>query len=172
VVLDHAPWLHKDFAGAAAQLQREIVDRAWNADLGAFVGRYDGNELDPSLLHMARLRFLSPDDPRLRSTVDAIAKQLWSGQSLRCVDDGGELGGPSALLATFWLVEALAATGRVEDAKGVLTRTYAMLSPLGLFAEGYDTRSQSMRGNFPYAPSHVGFIRAAFTASDNWADVL
>jgi GH15 family glucan-1,4-alpha-glucosidase len=47
-----------------------------------------------------------------------------------------------------------------------------MLSPLGLFAEGYDTRSQSMRGNFPYAPSHVGFIRAAFTASDNWADVL
>jgi GH15 family glucan-1,4-alpha-glucosidase len=173
VALHHAPWLHKDFGAAAAQIQREIIDHAWNADVGAFVGRYDSCALDPSLLHMARLRFLPAEDPRLRSTVDAIAKQLGGGESRGGdIEAGHAWGRPADLLASFWLVEALAATGRSDDARTMLARTYAALSPLGLLAEDYDLRSLSMRGNFPHAPCHVGFLRAAFTVSDSWAEVL
>jgi GH15 family glucan-1,4-alpha-glucosidase len=122
---------------------------------------------------MVRLQFLPADDPRLRATIDAIARELGSAEVHASGWDAAcEMGSPSDLLATFWLVEALAGTGRVQDAKTALARAYGALSPLGLFAEGYDPRSLSMRGNFPHAPTHVGFLRAAFTASDSWADVV
>ncbi len=172
VALHDAPWLHREFAAAAAQMRRAIIDRAWNPDLGTFVSNFDGSEVDPSLLRMAPLRFLPVDDPRLRSTVDAIWKVLGDEPFGMAFDDGWGLRRTPSVAAAFHLVEALAATGRAEEAKSVLLRGYVAFSPLALLSASFDPAGLRMSGNFPHARSHVEFIRAAFSASETWADLV
>ncbi|MEP6961575.1 MAG: glycoside hydrolase family 15 protein, partial [Acidobacteriota bacterium] len=141
---------------------------------GSFVGQYGGEDLDASLLQMARLRFLPKEDPRLSRTIDAITKELTrDGWLLRYTLNDG-FGTPSVafIICTFWLVEALAAAGRNSEAREVFTKIHGVLSPLGLLSEDYDAATGRMWGNFPQAYSHVGLIHAAFAASPDWADIL
>jgi GH15 family glucan-1,4-alpha-glucosidase len=174
VAARHAPPLEAEFRAAAERIRGEIVASAWNPGLGSFVGHYGGQDLDASLLQMAPLRFLPADDPRSSGTIDAIARTLsQDGWLFRYrLDDG--FGRPSVafIICTFWLVEALARTGRADEAQAVMRRVHAALSPLGLLSEDYDTASLRMWGNFPQAYSHVGLIHAAFAASPRWSDVL
>ena len=110
-----APDVAEEFRNAAARIREEIVQRAWSEKRGAFVGSYDGDGLDASLLQMAPLRLFPADDPRLLSTIDAIWKELpHDGWLMRYREDDG-LGKPSAafILCTFWLIETLVAVGRV-----------------------------------------------------------
>ena len=88
------------------------------------------------------------------------------------LDDGFGQPRVAFIICTFWLVEALAALGRAEEAKAVMKHAHAALSPLGLLSEDYETATLRMWGNFPQAYSHVGLIHAAFAASPRWADVL
>ncbi len=174
VAAQHAPSLEQEFREAAAQIRKDIIAKAWCPDLGSFVASYGSRDLDASLLQMSHLRFLSLDDARLRSTVDAIREGLSNqGWLLRYrLDDG--FGSPSVAftVCTFWLIEALADTGRKDDAKIVMDRVSSALSDLKLLSEDYETSSLRMWGNFPQAYSHVGLIRAAFAASPPWVDVL
>ncbi len=170
----HAPADEAEFQAAAGRIRSEIELRAWNAGLGSFVSTYDGQDLDASLLQMASLRLLPADDARFRSTIDAITRDLSrDGWLVRYrIDDG--FGSPAVAFAlcTFWLVEALAVTGRHDEAKAVMSRAHAALSPLGLLSEDYETTTLRMWGNFPQAYSHVGLIHAAFAASPPWSEVL
>jgi len=169
-----APTLEAEFREAAGRIRDGIAARAWSTKQHSFVGYYDGRDLDASLLQMAPLRFLPSDDPRLRATIDAIWKNLSErGWLFRYQHDDG-FGRPKVafIICTFWLVEALAATGRTAEAKLVMQHVQSALSPLGLLSEDYETSSLRMWGNFPQAYSHVGLIRAAFAASPRWADVL
>lgn len=174
VAARHAPRLEPEFQAAAAHIRDELVDRAWNAELGAFTGSYGGRDLDASLLQMATLRFLPARDPRLTSTIDTIQQVLSNdGWLFRYrLDDG--FGKPTVafIICTFWLAEALSAVGRKDEAKAVMDRTQAALSPLGLLSEDYETSSLRMWGNFPQAYSHVGLIHAAFAAAPGWLEVL
>lgn len=174
VAARHAPAHEQEFRDAAARIQNEVIDRAWNPKIESFVGSYGGVDLDAALLQMAKLRFLPKEDPRLRSTIDAIWKGLaQDGWLLRYrLDDG--FGHPKAafIICTFWLVEALAATGRADEAKTLMDRVRDAFSPLGLLSEHYATGDLRMWGNFPQAYSHVGLIHAAFAAAPRWADLL
>jgi GH15 family glucan-1,4-alpha-glucosidase len=174
VAARHAPSLERDFSGAAARIREELLARAWNAELGAFAGTYGGSDLDASLLQMAILRLLPPDDPRLLGTIGAIRRALSKdGWLFRYrLDDG--FGSPTVafIICTFWLAEALATIGRKEEAKTIMDRVQPSLSPLGLLSEDYETADLSLWGNFPQAYSHVGLIHAAFAASPRWAEVL
>lgn len=174
VAAKEAPSLEQEFRRAAEGIREQVIARAWNAKLGSFTGNYDGKDLDASLLQMVPLRFLPPQDPKLNGTVDAIWKTLsQDGWLFRYrLDDG--FGQPTVafIICTFWLIEALAATGRHDDAKAVMKHVHAALSPLGLLSEDYETSNLRMWGNFPQAYSHVGLIHAAFAASPRWDDVL
>jgi GH15 family glucan-1,4-alpha-glucosidase len=174
VAARHAPEVEAEFAAAATKIREELARRAWNPELGAFVGSYGGRDLDASLLQMVTLRFLPKGDPRLGSTVDVIQQALSNdGWLFRySLDDG--FGKPTVafVICTFWLAEALAVLGRKDEAKVVMDRMQGALSPLGLLSEDYDTADLRMWGNFPQAYSHVGLIHAAFAASPGWADVL
>lgn len=174
VAARNAPTLEQEFRAAAVRIRDEIVARSWNAELGSFVGHYGGRDLDASLLQMAGLRLLPADDPRLRTTVDVIWKTLsQDGWLFRYrLDDGFGQPKVAFIICTFWLVEALAATGRLDEAKAVMKHVHAALSPLGLLSEDYETANLRMWGNFPQAYSHVGLIHAAFAASPHWSDVL
>jgi GH15 family glucan-1,4-alpha-glucosidase len=170
----HEPARASEFRAAADRIHADVLAQSWNANKKSFVGHYGGEDLDASLLQMVRLRFLAPGDPKLVGTVEAIHKDLMRGGWLHrySLDDG--FGKPTVafVICTFWLVEALAAVGRREEAREVFNRIYRALSPLGLLSEDYDPTLPRMWGNFPQTYSHVGLIHAAFAASPSWTDVL
>jgi GH15 family glucan-1,4-alpha-glucosidase len=114
---------------------------------------------------MPLVRFLPPDDPRIRATVLAIAEELTEdGLVLRYrvddTDDGlsGEEG--TFTICSFWLVSALCEIGELERARGLCERLLSHASPLGLFAEEIDTRTGRHLGNFPQAFTHLALINA------------
>jgi GH15 family glucan-1,4-alpha-glucosidase len=170
----HAPADAAEFHSAADRIHAEVVAQSWSASKGSFVGHYGGEDLDASLLQMVRLRFLPAGDPKLGSTIDAIHKDLARGAWLQRYSLNDGFGKPSVafVICTFWLIEALAAAGRRDEAKAAFDRIYGALSPLGLLSEDYDPEEPRMWGNFPQTYSHVGLIHAAFAASPNWTDVL
>ncbi len=162
-----------ELAKQAEALKQKILDEAWVQTKKSFAATHGGDVLDAALLQIATLRLLPGDDPRLRSTVDAVRKDLendgWLYRYL--IDDG--FGRPTVAftLCTYWLVEALARIGAMDEARAVLERARPQ-SPLGLIAEDIDPKTKRMWGNFPQAYSHVGLIHAAFAASPPWHDVL
>jgi GH15 family glucan-1,4-alpha-glucosidase len=170
----HSPGQTADFRSAADRIHAEIVQHSWNVGKSSFVGQYGGGDLDASLLQMAHLRFLPCDDPRLRSTVAAIQKDLDRNGWLQRYAFNDGFGQPTVafVICTFWLIEALAVTCKREEARAVFDRIRSVLSPLGLLSEDYDAGTSRMWGNFPQTYSHVGLIHAAFAASPRWEDIL
>jgi len=170
----HEPARACEFQAAADRIHAEVVSNSWNAARGSFVGHYGGEDLDASLLQMVRLRFLPAGDARLMSTIDAIHKDLARGAWLQRYSLNDGFGKPSVafVICTFWLIEALAAAGRRDEARTVFDRVHGALSPLGLLSEDYDTAPPRMWGNFPQTYSHVGLIHAAFASSPTWTEVL
>jgi GH15 family glucan-1,4-alpha-glucosidase len=160
-------------SAAAAALKERIANEAWCAAKKSFAATHGGDVLDAALLQLATLRFLPSDDLRLISTVDAVRRELeHDGWMYRYhVDDG--FGPPTVAftICTYWLVEALARVGKMDEARAVLERARPA-SPLGLIAEDIDPKSGRMWGNFPQAYSHVGLIHSAFAAAPPWHDVL
>jgi GH15 family glucan-1,4-alpha-glucosidase len=142
--------------------------------MDAFTGTYGGRDLDASLLQMATLLLLPCGDPRVRASVDAIRRGLsQDGWLFRYrLDDGFGRPVVAFIICTFWLAEALAATGRAGEAREVMEQVRPALSPLGLLSEDYETSTLRMWGNFPQAYSHVGLIHGAFAASPRWGDIL
>jgi GH15 family glucan-1,4-alpha-glucosidase len=170
----YAPADSAEFRAAAERIRAEVIAQSWSANRKSFIGHYGGDDLDASLLQMVRLRFLPPGDPKLLGTLDAIHKDLIRGGWLQrySLDDG--FGKPSVafVICTFWLIEALAAAGRRDEARSVFDRIHVAFSPLGLLSEDYDPTQKRMWGNFPQTYSHVGLIHAAFAASPSWTEVL
>jgi GH15 family glucan-1,4-alpha-glucosidase len=162
------------FRDSAERIRKEIIENAWSGELGSFAATYGGQDLDASMLQMAPLRFLPSQDPLLQGTVNAVWKGLnRDGWLLRYrLDDGFGVPQVAFIICTFWLVEALAAVGRREDARDVMNHVHAAMSPLGLLSEDYQACDLRMWGNFPQAYSHVGLIHAAFAASPRWSDIL
>jgi GH15 family glucan-1,4-alpha-glucosidase len=169
-----APGAGAELAAAAKRIHAEILERAWRPGPGSFAASYQGSDLDASLLQMVPLRFLPRTDPRLGSTVDAIARTLGRGDWLDRYrhDDGFGTPQVAFVLCTFWLVQALAGLGRHEEAARRLEASFRALSPLGLLSEDFDPAARRLWGNYPQAYSHVGLIHAAFDASPRWPEVL
>ena len=134
-------------------------------DRGVFCQHYDTTALDASLLLMPLLRFLPPDDPRVRGTVMAIADELTEdGLVLRYqvdeTDDGlcGEEG--TFTICSFWLVSALTEIGEHQRARDICEKVLSYASPLLLYGEEIDPRSGRHLGNFPQAFTHLALINA------------
>ena len=169
----HSPDLVDEFAGASQKIRDEIVREAWNPTIGAVSATYGGSDLDAAVLHAVTLRMLPRGDPRADATVNAVMRELGDGGWLYRYRSDDGLGRPSNafIICSFWLVEALAALGRNEEAREVLDRILAAVPRLGLMSEDYDPHEKRFWGNFPQAYSHVGLIRAAFASSPPWSEV-
>jgi len=133
---------------------------------GVLRQHYDTDALDASTLLAALFGFLPGDDPRLRATVLAIADELTeNGFVLRYrtdeTDDGLSGKEGTFLICSFWLVSALAVVGERPRARDLMERLLRVASPLGLFAEEFDTDTSHHLGNFPQAFSHLALIEAA-----------
>jgi GH15 family glucan-1,4-alpha-glucosidase len=127
---------------------------------------YETDALDASNLLAAIFGFLPADDERLRASVLAIADELTEhGFVLRYrtdeTDDGMSGKEGTFLICSFWLVSALAIIGEEQRARDLMERLLRVASPLGLFAEEFDTDTAHHLGNFPQAFSHLALIEAA-----------
>ncbi|WNI14350.1 glycoside hydrolase family 15 protein [Actinacidiphila sp. ITFR-21] len=157
---------------ARDRIYRQIIDRGWDPAAGTFAQRLaderDGSAppvVDASLLLMPMVKFLSPDDPRFRSTVDAIAEQLVMDSLVYRYDPAVSPDGLSGAegtfsICSFWWVEALTRTGQIERARLALEKTFTYANHLGLYAEQIGMTGEHL-GNFPQAFTHLALISAA-----------
>jgi GH15 family glucan-1,4-alpha-glucosidase len=131
------------------------------------VRSYGSSDLDASLLLLAPIGFLKPDDPRFRATVEAIERELVvDGLVLRYdsgrAQDGLPPGEGAFLACSFWLADAYLLLGRRDDAERLFRRLVGLCNDVGLLAEEYDPHDKRQLGNFPQAFSHVALINTAF----------
>jgi len=148
------------------EIHREICARGFNAERNSFVQQYDGVELDASLLQMAIVGFLPPEDPRIKGTVAAIERELnvdgfvyrYKTETMR---DGLQQGEGSFLACSFWLIENISLQGRHDEAVALFEKLLAIRNDVGLLAEEYDVEEKRMVGNFPQAFSHTGLVETA-----------
>jgi GH15 family glucan-1,4-alpha-glucosidase len=134
-------------------------------DRGVFVQHYDTDALDASLLLAPLIRFLPPDDERIRNTVLAIADELTEdGLVLRYrteeTDDGLSGNEGSFMICSFLLVSALCEIGENQRARTFCERLLGYASPLGLYAEELDAKTGRHLGNYPQAFTHLAQINA------------
>jgi GH15 family glucan-1,4-alpha-glucosidase len=145
----------------------DVMAHGWSKTRNSFVRIYGGNDLDASLLLLAPVGFLKPDDPRYRATVEAIERDLLVDGLVLRYDSGKSLDGLPAgegafLACSFWLADAYLLLGRRDDAERLFTRLVGLANDVGLLSEEYDARSKRHLGNFPQAFSHVALINTAF----------
>ncbi len=142
-----------------------ILTRGWNERVGAFTQSFGADELDASALVLPIVGFIAADDPRMLSTIDAIATLLTDDAGLVYryrADDGLEGDEGTFLMCTFWLAHALALAGDVARARDVFERALAFVNDVGLLAEEVDAKTGELLGNFPQAFSHCGLVNAAW----------
>jgi alpha,alpha-trehalase len=158
------PELKQSWAATADEIKKDILEHG--VIEGVLRQHYETEALDASTLLAAMFRFLPHDDKVLRDSVLAIAENLTEdGFVLRYrtgeTDDGLSGKEGSFLICSFWLVSALAMVGEQQRARDLMDRLMNVSSPLGLYAEEFDTSTGRHLGNFPQAFSHLALIEAA-----------
>jgi GH15 family glucan-1,4-alpha-glucosidase len=149
------------------EIHADVCQQGFDAKRNSFTRSYGSNDLDASLLLLAPIGFIRPDDPRYRGTVEAIERDLVvDGLVLRYDSlkskDGLPPGEGAFLACSFWLADAYLLLGRREDAERLFRRLVSLCNDVGLLSEEYDPRAQRQLGNFPQAFSHVALINTAF----------
>jgi GH15 family glucan-1,4-alpha-glucosidase len=153
------------WTAAREEIRAAILEHGWSEKAGAYAQAFGGDDLDASNLMLACTGFLPADDPRMKATIDATAERLTDSRGLvyrYLAQDGlaGEEG--TFLLCTFWLAQAQALAGEVDQAVATFERAVAAINDVGLLAEEVDAGSGEMIGNFPQAFSHIGLVNAAW----------
>ena len=152
----------------ADEMRHEVLERGFNARLGYFTQGFDGVNPDAANLLLPSIGIIDARDPRFVSTVRAYESLLVeNGLMLRYRndDDFGET--TSAFtICSFWWAEALAMSGRLDEAVEVFRRVLRFANPVGLFSEDVDPLTGRLLGNFPQAYTHVGLIHAATTIGE------
>ena len=163
-----------DWQARAARIRERVLEGAWNAEIGAFTSSFGGNTLDATALLLPELGFIAPDDRRFLRTLDAIERELRTGDWLyryRHLDDFGHPA-TAFTICGFWYVKALAAVGRHEEARERFERMLAGRTRLGLLSEDIDAATGELWGNFPQTYSMVGIVSSAVRLSRAWEDLV
>jgi GH15 family glucan-1,4-alpha-glucosidase len=153
-----------------AEIHHEVLSKGFDRERNSFVQAYGSKELDASLLLLPTTGFLRAHDPRIRSTIEAIERELMEGGFVKRyrtsrVEDGLPPGEGAFLACSFWLADAYVAIGRNDDARKLFERLLALRNDLGLLSEEYDPRVGRLVGNFPQAFSHVALVNTAANLS-------
>lgn len=152
------------------QIYEEVLQKGWNSDRRAFVQSYGSRILDASVLMMPLVFFMTPDDPMMVSTVDAICQPRSQGGLLSdgmvyryelATDDGLGSAEGTFNVCTLWLIEALTRMGRTRQAHWLFEKMLSRANQLGLYSEEMSLRGEQL-GNFPQALTHMGLISAAY----------
>jgi len=142
------------------RVRETVLREGWHEGVGAYTGALGSDHLDASVLLMPLVGFLPAADPRMRTTIEALERELAESGLLRRwtgATDG------AFVICSFWLADCLARAGEVDRARAVFDTTCHHANDLGLFSEEIDPDSGELLGNFPQGLSHVGLIGAAWS---------
>ncbi|MFP1623650.1 glycoside hydrolase family 15 protein [Streptomyces sp. 5K101] len=151
------------------EVHREVCEKGFDPVRNTFTQSYGSTDLDAATLLIPHVGFLPPDDPRVLGTVKAVQAELGSGPLVRRYSTAGVSvdglpGGEGAFLAcSFWMTDALCATGRAEEAREMFERLLELRNDVGLLSEEYDPVAGRQLGNFPQAFSHIGLVNTALS---------
>ena len=153
-----------------AAIASEVRNRGFDEERRVYTRSYGSDELDAATLVLPLLGVEPKGSPRVNDTVDAIGRDLAAdGPLLYRYPPGGD-GLPGVegafLPCAFWMVQALAATGRIAEATHRFEALLRLATPLGLYAEEMDPISHEHLGNFPQALTHAALIQAALAIRD------
>ena len=141
-----------------AEFLRTRCISARHGSLAFYAGTHD---LDAATLRVARSGFAPPDGELVGATIDAVRRELAAGGPLLYRYTGQEHEEGAFLACSFWLVEALARAGRLDEARETMDELLEYGNDLGLFAEEVDPETRELLGNFPQGLSHLGLVSAA-----------
>jgi GH15 family glucan-1,4-alpha-glucosidase len=147
----------------AEAIRTFVEERCWSPELGSYVRSADSRELDASLLLGALMDYPAGRDPRMSATIAAIRRELGRGPLLdRYSGEDGLAGGEGAFLCcSFWLVDALARAGRIDEAAALMDQLIGVANDVGLYAEEVDQDNGEFLGNLPQGLVHLALINAA-----------
>ncbi len=162
------------WAGRAHEIAEVIKRRAWNDRLGSYVGTFEGDNIDASLLMMYEVGFARCGDERFAATFAAVERTLRRGNHMMRYVVADDFGVPQNAfnICTFWYIEVLAALGRESEAREIFENMLACRNHLGLLSEDLDVESGELWGNFPQTYSLVGLINCARSLTRRWEEVL
>ncbi len=152
------------------QIHTTVCENGFNTSVNSFVQAYGSTQLDASLLQIALVGFLPPEDPRILGTLAAVEQRLVADGLVyrydsELTDDGLPPGEGAFLACSFWLADNLALIGRRDDARRLFANLLGLCNDVGLLAEEYDPNARRMTGNFPQAFSHVALVDTALNLS-------
>ena len=158
----------------AARIHDWVDANCWSEHKSSYTFYAGTDDLDAGVLLAARTGYLKPDDPRLHSTVRAIRAELSAGGSAELAGGGpllyrysGQHDVEGAFLAcSFWLVEALARIGNLDEAREAMEALLGLSNDVGLFSEEIDPASGELLGNFPQGLTHLALVSAAVAYAD------
>ena len=148
-------------------IYEDIMANGWNDEIGAFVQYYGSDVLDASNLLLPLVKFMGPNDPRMVATLERTQEVLVSDSLVyrydpeKAASDGIPGSEGTFSICTFWLVECLTRSGRLDEARLIFEKMLTYANHLGLYAEEIGPSGEAL-GNFPQAFTHLALISAAF----------
>lgn len=157
----------------ALTIRRYIESGAWRPDKQTMSATLSGDQLDASIIQLLDLRFFAPSDERFLGTLKAVESALRRGSHMLRYSTEDDFGPPKSAfnVCTFWLIEALHATGRQSDARDLFEEMLSRRTAAGLLSEDIDAVSGELWGNYPQTYSLVGLINCAVLLSRPWSSV-
>src|SRR5205823_2138766 len=144
-----------------------VEERCWSERLGAYAAHAEADDvLDAAVLRGVRMGWDRVAPERTARTIDAVRERLGAGGPLlwRTTEHVGQEG--AFVACSFWLVEALARTGRVGEARELMEELLEVANDVGLLSEEVDPGSGELLGNFPQGLSHLALVNAAGAVED------
>ena len=159
-----------DWLARSEVLRREVLRRSIVPGEGWISGALDMPVADASSLVLPEIGLLPATHDAFLKTLEVVERRLMRNGFLLRYDEADDFGAPdnAFLLCTFWYIEALAAVGRVEEARELFENILARRNHVGLLSEDVDPRTGELWGNFPQTYSQVGLILCAMRLSRSW----
>ena len=156
----------------ADSIGEALLQRVWNEKRQAFAAAEGTDDMDASVLLLPELGLIEAQDPRFASTVAAIEQDLVRGRHVMRYAAEDDFGLPETefLVCRFWLIDALAALGRREEARERYQDALLLRNSYGLLAEDIHPETGALWGNFPQTYSMAGLILSAMRLSQSWED--
>jgi GH15 family glucan-1,4-alpha-glucosidase len=144
-----------------SRISRYLERRCWSERVQAYARAADSDELDAAVLLAGRGAWLREQPERFAATISAIRLELGAGGPLLYRYSGMQSEEGAFLACSFWLVDALARAGRVEEAADTMDALVALANDVGLFSEEIDPSTGEFLGNLPQALTHLALVNAA-----------
>ncbi|HYZ83613.1 MAG TPA: glycoside hydrolase family 15 protein [Bryobacteraceae bacterium] len=151
----------------ASRIYETVMDRGFDKKRNTFVQYFGSEAIDAVSLMLPLMLFVSPTDPKMVGTIDRIQQELVSDSLVHRYELGKAVGDGlpgmegTFSICSFWLVEVLARSGRLDEARFLFEKMLTYSNHLGLYAEEVGPTGEAL-GNFPQAFTHLGLISAAF----------